>query len=80
LPIAQNENRFGDGGNGSKLYDYDYRGSGHSGYGCVHHDAELTMIRICLIRMQVSYLGNRQRGQQNEAQPRDRNHRVAARA
>lgn len=56
------------------------RGSGHSGYGCVHDDAELTVIRIGFVGVQVSNLGHGQHGQQGKAQPRDRSHQAAARA
>jgi hypothetical protein len=40
----------------------------------MHDDAELAVIRIGLIRMQVSGLGNGQHGQKNKAQPRNRHH------
>jgi hypothetical protein len=74
LPFTEDKNRFGDGSKGSKLHHHNGGRSSYSGHGRVHDDAELTVIRIRLIRVQVSGLGDGQHGQQNEAQSRDRNH------
>jgi hypothetical protein len=79
LPFSQNENRFGDGRKRSELHDDNYGGSSDCGHGSVHDDAELAMVRICLIRMKVSDLSNGQHGKQNKAQPGDRKHQAAAR-
>ena len=76
----KNENRFGSGREGFKLHHHNHGGSGHGGYSGVHHDAELTMIRIGVVGVQVRHLGDGQHGQQGKAQSRNRTHEAAARA
>lgn len=80
LPFARDQKRLGGERQRFKLHHHDDGHSGRSRHGGVHHDAELTVIGIGLVGVQVRNLGNGQHGQQGKAKAGGRDHETAARA
>ena len=76
LGLPGYKNGFGLRGRSAQLHDHDHSCSNRRGHRCVHDDAQLAVIGICLVGMQVRNLGHGQNRQQDEAQ--GRNHRQKA--
>jgi hypothetical protein len=67
LPLAGNQDRLGLGRRGSQLHQNDGSRRNRRGRHRVHHDAQLAVIGIGLVGMQVRNLGYGQDRQQGKA-------------
>ncbi len=74
--LMGNDDGLGLGRGGSQLHDHNHsRGSGN-GHHRVHDDAQLAVIGVGLVGMQVRDLGHGQHRQQSQAKHRDRRHKA----
>ncbi len=65
---ASDEDRFGLGRGSPQLHDHNDGRRGSNGHHGVHDDAELAVIGVRLVRVQVGDLGDGEKSQQNKAQ------------
>jgi hypothetical protein len=80
LPLVGNDDRFGLRRGGSQLHDHNHSRSGGNWHHRVHDDAQLAVIRVGLVRVQVCNLRHRQHRQQDQAKHGNRRHKAGPRA
>lgn len=66
MPLAGNEDRFGLGRGSSQLHDHNHSRSCGYRHHRVHDDAQLAVIRVGLVGVQVRNLGYGQKRQQDK--------------
>jgi len=76
LPLVGNDDGIGLGRGGSQLHDHNHRRGHRHGHHRVHHDAQLAVIGVGLVGVQVRNLGYGQHCQQNQAKHRHRRHKA----
>lgn len=71
MPLLSDEDGLGQWNGSAQLHDHDHGRGGRNGRQRVHDNAELAVIRIALVGVQVRNLGHGQHRQQKQAQGGD---------